>query len=70
MVGAPSQLEMFDYKPKLAELHNEPCPQSLLEGKKFAFIRGVPNMLGPQAKFSREGHRKIGFLIIFLTLKK
>ena len=46
---------MFDYKPKLAELHNEPCPQSLLEGKKFAFIRGVPNMLGPQAKFSREG---------------
>ncbi len=55
MVGAPSQLEMFDYKPKLAELHNEPCPHSLLEGKKFAFIRGVPNMLGPQAKFSKEG---------------
>ena len=35
MVGAPSQLEMFDYKPKLAELHNEPCPHSLLEGKSL-----------------------------------
>lgn len=55
MVGAPSQLEMFDYKPELAKLHNQPCPSSLLDGKKFAFIRGVPNMLGPQAKFARAG---------------
>ncbi|HYH56691.1 MAG TPA: DUF1501 domain-containing protein, partial [Anseongella sp.] len=40
MAGAPSQLELFDYKPELHKLHNKPCPQSLLEGKKFAFIRG------------------------------
>lgn len=55
MVGAPSQLELFDYKPELAKLHNKPCPESLIKGKKFAFIEGVPNMLGPQAKFSKEG---------------
>ncbi|MEK9613471.1 MAG: DUF1501 domain-containing protein [Flavobacteriaceae bacterium] len=55
MVGAPSQLEMFDYKPELQKLHNQPCPDSLLEGKKFAFIRGIPTMLGPQAKFNRAG---------------
>src|SRR4051794_14954869 len=38
MAGAPSQLELFDYKPELQKLHNQLCPQSLLEGKKFAFI--------------------------------
>ena len=55
MVGAPSQLELFDYKPELEKLHNKPCPESLIEGKEFAFIEGVPNMLGPQATFSKEG---------------
>lgn len=55
MAGAPSQLELFDYKPELQKLNGLDCPQSLLEGKKFAFIRGVPKMLGPQAKFSQHG---------------
>lgn len=55
MAGAPSQLELFDYKPELLKLHGKDCPPSLLEGKKFAFIRGVPTMLGPQAKFSQHG---------------
>jgi hypothetical protein len=55
MAGAPSQLELFDYKPDLMKLDGELCPQSLLEGKRFAFIRGVPKMLGPQAKFAQHG---------------
>lgn len=55
MAGAPSQLELFDYKPELAKLDGKPCPPSFLEGKRFAFIRGVPNMLGPQFAFSRHG---------------
>ena len=55
MAGAPSQLELFSYKPELAKLDGQDCPQSLLEGKKFAFIRGVPKMLGPQAKFNQYG---------------
>lgn len=55
MAGAPSQLELFDYKPELHKLHNQLCPQSLLAGKKFAFIRGVPKMLGPQAAFRQYG---------------
>ncbi|MDX1766617.1 MAG: DUF1501 domain-containing protein [Arenibacter troitsensis] len=55
MAGAPSQLEMFDYKPTLHKLNNQACPQSLLEGKKFAFIRGVPKLLGPQAEFKQHG---------------
>lgn len=55
MAGAPSQLELFSYKPELARLDGQLCPQSLLEGKKFAFIRGVPKMLGPQATFRQRG---------------
>src|SRR3954466_14788013 len=55
MAGAPSQLELFDYKPELQKLNGQDCPQSLLEGKRFAFIRGVPKMLGPQAKFAQYG---------------
>lgn len=46
MAGAPSQLELFDYKPLLNELDGKACPDSLLEGKRFAFIKGVPKMLG------------------------
>ncbi len=55
MAGAPSQLEMFDYKPILQKLNNQACPQSLLKGRKFAFIRGTPKLLGPQAEFRQEG---------------
>jgi len=55
MAGAPSQLELFDYKPELAKMDGQLCPPSLLEGKRFAFIRGVPKMLGPQAKFAQYG---------------
>lgn len=55
MAGAPSQLELFDYKPALMKLDGQDCPQSLLEGKRFAFIRGVPKMLGPQAAFKQHG---------------
>jgi len=55
MAGGPSQLELFDHKPDLYRLHDQRCPQSLLEGKTFAFIRGVPKMLGPQARFAQYG---------------
>ena len=58
MAGAPSQLELFDYKPDLRKLDGLDCPQSLLEGKKFAFIRGVPKMLGPQAAFAQHGQSR------------
>ncbi len=55
MAGAPSQLELFDFKPELVKLDGKPCPDSLLEGKRFAFIRGIPTMLGPLGQFSQHG---------------
>lgn len=55
MIGAPSQLELFDYKPDLQRLDGKDCPQEFLEGKRFAFIQGVPKMLGPQYPFQQYG---------------
>src|SRR5258708_28276616 len=55
MSGAPPTLDMFDYKPKLVELNMKPCPDSLLKGKRFAFIKGVPKMLGTPHKFHQHG---------------
>ncbi len=55
MIGAPSQLELFDFKPDLKRLDGENCPQSFLEGKRFAFIQGTPKMLGHQFPFKQHG---------------
>ena len=55
MAGGPSHLEMFDYKPVLKKFDGKPCPQELLEGKKLAFAKGTPTMLGPQAEFKQYG---------------
>lgn len=55
MIGAPSQLELFDFKPELQRFHGKECPQEFLEGKRFAFIQGTPRMLGPQYDFSQHG---------------
>jgi hypothetical protein len=55
MVGAPSQLELFDNKPTLARFDGQPCPKELIEGQRFAFLRGHPSLLGPRFKFARHG---------------
>src|SRR3954464_8108622 len=55
MAGSPSQLDLFDYKPELVKFNGKPCPKEYLEGKRFAFIRGVPNMLGTPFKFDTHG---------------
>jgi len=56
MAGSPSQLELFDYKPELIKYNGKPCPDELLKGKRFAFIKGVPEMMGTPYKFARHGH--------------
>src|SRR6266487_4105253 len=38
MAGGPSQLELFDYKPKLQELNGQPIPESFIKNKRFAFM--------------------------------
>jgi hypothetical protein len=55
MAGSPSQLDLFDDKPKLRELTGQPCPDSLLKKERFAFIKGVPKMLGSPYTFAKHG---------------
>jgi len=55
MAGSPSQLDLFDYKPDLDRLHLQDAPASFLEGKRFAFIKGVPKVLAPQFRFAKQG---------------
>ena len=55
MAGGPSQLELFDYKPRLGELQGQPPPPSLMEGKRFAFLKGNETLLGCTRKFETYG---------------
>jgi hypothetical protein len=57
MAGGPSQLEMFDYKPKLIELNGEAIPQSYIEGKRFAFMNATHGvkLLGTRREFKQHG---------------
>ncbi len=55
MAGAPSQLDLFDPKPKLAELQGQPIPESFVKGERFAFIKGTPKVLASPYKFARHG---------------
>jgi hypothetical protein len=55
MAGAPSQLDLFDYKPKLNQYDGQPCPEELIKGERFAFIKGVPKLLGSPHAFGKHG---------------
>jgi hypothetical protein len=53
--GAPSQLDLFDPKPKLMELHGEPLPESIYKGVRFAFLKPeTAKLMGP---LKRTWHR-------------
>src|SRR4029077_10100480 len=45
----------------LAKLNGQPCPDSFLKGKRFAFIKGVPKMMGPQTEFAQHGQNGAWF---------
>lgn len=55
MIGAPSQFELFAHKPELIKYDGKDCPQSYLEGQRFAFIQGTPKILGPVYEFKQYG---------------
>jgi len=59
MAGGPSQLELFDHKPKLATLHGKPIPDEFVKGKRFAFMdsftKDKPKLLATRRKFAQHG---------------
>nr|WP_304949790.1 DUF1501 domain-containing protein [Verrucomicrobium spinosum] len=55
MSGAPPTLDLFDYKPKLNELHMQDCPDSLFAGKRFASSRGGQRCWAPRTSSNSMG---------------
>lgn len=55
MIGAPSQLDMYDWKPELVKRHNQPCPAEVTKDRDFAFIGKTSTLAGSPWKFSRHG---------------
>ncbi|MCI0717678.1 MAG: DUF1501 domain-containing protein [Acidobacteria bacterium] len=58
MAGGPSQFELFDYKPKLHQFDGQRLPDSILEGKRFAFMNATrrdPTLYAPRRKFRQYG---------------
>jgi hypothetical protein len=55
MIGAPSQLDLYDYKPLLQKMDGQKCPEELTKGKRFAFIGGEMTLAGTEFKFQRHG---------------
>jgi len=56
--GGPTHVDLFDYKPKLKELHGKPVPESFIEGKRFSTMSGGVKgklMLAPVEPFQRRG---------------
>jgi hypothetical protein len=56
MAGGPSQLELYDHKPKLAEMDGRGMPESFTKGQQLAQLQGQKLICqGPQFKFARHG---------------
>src|SRR5260370_20054519 len=55
MAGAPSQLDLFDYKPKLIDFDGKPVPEEFIKGERFAFIKGTPKCLATPHTFNHRG---------------
>jgi hypothetical protein len=66
MAGGPSQLESFDYKPKLAELDGQPMPESMTKGQQLAQLQGQKLVcLGPQFPFVKMGKSQTEISTLF-----
>ncbi len=56
MAGAPSQLDLFDPKPKLNELNGQKLPESMIKNVRFAFLKkDTATLLGSNRTFKPHG---------------
>ena len=60
--GGPSQLELFDYKPKLAKRHGSELPDSIRQGQRLTGMtsgqKSFP-VIAPKFKFSQRGQNGV-----------
>ncbi len=55
MAGGPSQLDLFDYKPRLREWDGRDCPARFRQGGRLTSGPGVAKLLAPQFAFAQHG---------------
>src|SRR5262249_3472079 len=57
MAGGPPHLESFDYKPRLAQLHGQPMPESYTRGQPLSQLHGAKlRCFAPQPPFRKLRH--------------
>ncbi len=61
MIGAPSQLDLYEEKPELVKRHNQPCPEEVTKDRDFAFIGKTSTLAGSPFKFSQHGESAHSF---------
>jgi hypothetical protein len=55
MAGAPSQLDLFDYKPSLKKYDGKPVPKEVVMGQQYAFIKPDAALFASEFKFAKHG---------------
>ncbi len=56
--GAPSHVDLFDYKPTLEKWHGKQIPDNLVAGKRFSTMTGKQQnrpLISPRGKFAQYG---------------
>lgn len=59
LTGSPPHLDLYDYKPELVKHEGQPCPESTIKGKRFAFTSGTPKLLGTPRSFAQYGQSSV-----------
>lgn len=60
--GGPSQIDLWDSKPLLNEMHGKPLPESLTKEVRFAFIKKETAVLqGSNREFTKHGESGMEF---------
>ncbi len=55
MAGAPSQLDLFDPKPVLAQYDGSAVPEDIVKDQRYAFIQRNAALLGSRFAFGKHG---------------
>lgn len=61
LAGGPSQVDLFDPKPLLAEHEGKPLPESLTKDKQFAFISPRAKLKASRYAFKKRGRCGMDF---------
>ena len=71
MAGAPSQLDRFDFKPKLKEFNGKKLPEDMLKNMRFAFLqKDTATLLGSSREFKQHGQGGMWFSDLLPNLAK